>query len=286
MKLLNNIFSLCLSFLSDKLYCQVTFLLKQKRLPNLKDPVLINDKFLYLKLNDRNLLYKSLVDKYTVREYVVDKIGEQYLIPIIGVYNNVQEIDINKLPNKFVLKITNGSQNNLICKDKTKLNWTYSKKQINKWAQQNFYKRTREWPYKGVANRIVVEKYLENNNGTLEDYKFWCFNGEAKFVGIDSDRFSNHKRDYYDVQMKKKLPFEISYKNSKKHKRKPENYDKMLEIVAVLSKSLNFVRVDLYNINGSIYFGELTFYPDNCNGRVEPFEYEKLIGDYLDISKI
>nr|WP_319512543.1 ATP-grasp fold amidoligase family protein [uncultured Draconibacterium sp.] len=272
-----------LSFLPDNLFCTITYYLKHKRIPNLKNPQGFNEKLLKLKLTVRENIQHVLVDKYAVRKYIKDTIGEEYLIPIIGIYNNEKEIDFKSLPNRFVLKITNGSQNNIICTNKEELDWDKILLKLKRWLGINYYKRTREWPYKDVPSKIIIEEFLNEPSGDLFDYKFWCFNGRPEFVQIDSARFGDHKRDFYDIDFNETLNFKITYPRSEHKHLRPENYDKMVKIAAELSNGFKYLRVDLYNIEGKIYFGEITFYPGNCNEPISPAYFENKIGQLLSI---
>ncbi|MEQ3499762.1 ATP-grasp fold amidoligase family protein [Tenacibaculum sp. SSH1-16] len=272
-----------LGFLPDEIFCRLTFLIKHKRLPNLKSPKYFNDKLLFLKLNVRDKRQSKLVDKYEVRNYIKETIGEEYLIPLVGVYNKVEDVVIDNLPQKFVIKMTNGSQNNIICKDKSRFSWNKSQIKLNKWLKYNYYKRTREWPYKNVNNRIVIEEFLETKDDNLIDYKFFCFEGIPKFIQLDIDRFKGHKRDFYDMSFKKIERFNITYVNSNSKLEKPKNFDGMVKLVKKLAKPWKFVRIDFYNIEGAIYFGEITFYPGNCNEPVNPVEKRIELGSYLKI---
>lgn len=283
-KLTNDVLSKALYFLPDKPYCKLTFSLRHKRKPNLSNPSYLSDKLLYLKLFEKNPTYKQLVDKFDVRDHIKNTIGEEFLIPLIGVYEHPSEVDFESLPNKFVLKLSHASQLNVICQDKSLLDWDKTSKQIEKWLEIDFYKRTREWQYKDLKHRFVIEEFISDSNGELNDFKFWCFNGQPTILQVDLDRFGNHERDYYSVNDYKKLDLSITYKNSNRVLPKPENYEKMVEIAKTLSKDLPFVRVDLYNVDGKIYFGELTFCPDNCNGKIYPFKYEKTLGEKLVIN--
>lgn len=283
MRKINDILALCFFFIPDRLFTRITFFLKIKRWPNLANPVLFNEKLLYLKLNERKDLYKTLVDKYDVRNYIKNMFGDEYLIPLIGVYDSIEQIDFKGLPDKFALKLTNGSQRNLICTDKSSINWDIDKKKINNWLKQDCYKRTREWPYKDKKARFVIEQYMADKNGQLNDYKFWCFNGEPKFVQIDVDRFHNHKRDFYDIDFKTSLPYIITYPHSSSVLIKPDNYVKMVDMARTLSTGLKFVRIDLYDIDGQIFFGEITFYPGNCNEKITSRKHETEIGNLLDL---
>lgn len=283
-KQIKNLMSKSLSMLPDKPYCQLTFLLKNKRYPNLDSPVYFNDKLLALKLKVRNPEYKRLVDKYAVREYIKSAIGEEYLIPLIGVYNDPDEVNFKSLPNKFVLKLTSGSQNNLVCTDKSKIDWVVESKNIRKWMKIDPYKRTREWQYKDLPNQFVIEEYIADKEGNTNDYKFWCFNGSPEMVQVDSKRFINHKRNFFDVETFKELDIKVTYEKAN-NIAKPKNYDDMVKIAKKLSSNLPFSRIDLYNIDGRIYFGEITFYPGNCNERIEPLEYEKILGEKITLEK-
>lgn len=284
MNLTKNIgqtFSVLLSFLPDNIFCSLTFLIKNKRLPNLHKPLYFNDKLLKLKLTDRIPIQHILVDKYAVRKHIKNVIGQEYLIPLIGVYKSFEEINFNKLPKKFVLKITNGSQNNFVCKDKHQLNWNKVSNLVKRWLNIDYYKRTREWPYKDVEAKILIEEHLTDPSGDLFDYKFWCFEGRPVILQIDKHRFSNHKRDFYDCKSFKKLDYFITYPQSDNLIDKPKNYLKMIDIAKKLSSDFKFLRVDLYNIEGKIFFGELTFFPGNCNEPIKPIEAEKELGDLI-----
>jgi hypothetical protein len=270
-----------ISKVPDRQFCQLTFLLKNGRLPNLKKPVYFNDKLLHLKLSNHNPILKKLVDKYEVRSFVKEKLGAEYLVPLIGVYSDPKEVDFEKLPNKFALKLTSGSQKNLICQDKRSINWHETSKKISRWLKVDPYIRTREWQYKDLSSRFVIEEFIEDSNGKTYDYKFWCFNGVPKLIQVDTDRSGEHKRSLFNIDFDNELDLKITYENIDTHIQRPKNYDLMVEIATKLAEDHSFVRVDLYNIDGKIYFGEMTFYPGNCNEKITPIEYEKIIGDML-----
>ncbi|RXQ93857.1 glycosyltransferase [Ancylomarina salipaludis] len=285
-KNIKNLFATILFIFPDRLFCTITFLLKNRRLPDLNKPVYFNDKLLWLKLNRRDPIQNVIVDKFAVRNYIKEKIGEEYLIPLIGLYNNFEGINFDELPNKFVLKITNGSQNNIVCTDKSELDWIKVSNQVNKWLNINYYKRTREWQYKDVKAQIIIEHYLDDPSGDLCDYKFYCFNGEPKFIQIDSARFASHKRDFYNIDFNEKLKYKMTYPNSDSQLIKPDNYKQMVSIAKRLSNNFEYLRVDLYNVKGKVYFGELTLYPDNCNGRIESKLSEYEIGSLLILNEL
>ena len=274
-----------LRFLPDKLYIKIYYKAVFKKNLNLEEPKTFNEKLQWLKFNDRNPLYTQLVDKYEVRKFIKEKIGEEYLVPIYGVWDNFEEIDFKKLPDKFVLKCTHDSGGIVIVKDKSKLDLKKAKKKINQALKRNFFYIGREWPYKSVKPRIMAEMYLEDNtNKELYDYKFMCFNGQVKCLFICSGRNNEEGLhvDFYDIDWNK-MPFERKYKSSSTNFQKPKNYEKMKELAVILSKDIPFVRVDFYEINGKIYFGELTFYPGSGFEKFSPSKYDEILGSWLDL---
>jgi hypothetical protein len=272
--------------ISDKRIMEMSYYsLFGKRL-NLKNPNTFNEKLQWLKINNRNHLITTCADKYSVREYIEQKKLSHILNELYGVYENISEIDISKMPNSFVLKATHGSGWNIICKDKNQINWENEFEKINDWLNTNYYYLGREWAYKNIKPRLIFERYLIDENGEPpKDYKFFCFNGQPKVVQVDLERFKEHKRNMYNMNWEL-LEFEYSYKSSKEIIEKPYNFNSMIEIAKVLSEDFPFVRVDLYNIDGEIYFGELTFYPENGQGKFAPEEYDYVIGSELDLTKI
>lgn len=252
-----------LRFLPDKLYLQIYYFTHFHRLINFKNPVTFNEKLNWLKINDRNPEYTKMVDKYEAKKYVANIIGEEYIIPTLGVWDKFDDIDFKKLPNQFVLKCTHDSGSLFIIKDKNKLDKNNIRKELNKSLKYNFYYIGREYPYKNVKPKIIAEEYLEDNYyHELIDYKVLCCNGKAKLLFTCSERFSDEKLKvtFFDLNWKK-LPFERKYKSSTKELKQPKNYKKMISLSEKLAKNMKFVRVDWYEINGKLYFGELTFYP-------------------------
>lgn len=238
--------------------------LKFKHKLNLEEPQTFNEKLQWLKLNNKNPLYSKLVDKYEVRECIKNKIGEEFLIPMIGIYDRFEDIDFEKLPNRFVLKCTHDSGSVIICKDKEKFDEKSAKRELTKALKRNFYYDAREWPYKNVKPRIIVEEYMEDSRGELTDYKFYSFDGKCDYVMTCVDRMNDKvKFIYYDKNWKlqKDLSYDgLKYGDSIKVER-PKNLDKMFELASKLSEDIPFVRVDFYEVSGKLYFGELTFYP-------------------------
>lgn len=256
---------------------------------DLDNPKTFNEKLQWLKLHDRKPEYTMMVDKYKVREYVANTIGEQYLIPLIAVYDKAEDIDFNKLPQKFVLKCNHNSGVGMcICKDKSKINIRKVRKRLNKGLKQDYYLTGREWPYKNVERKIVCEQFMEDKESPdLKDYKFMCFNGEVKCSFVCSERFSGEglKVTFFDRDWQV-MPFTRHYPKSEKVIEKPKNYELMIELAEKLSKNIPFVRVDFYEVNGKVYFGELTFFPGNGLEEFEPEKYDKMLGDYIDLEKV
>lgn len=272
------------NWLSDKKFLELYYYCKMGKKLDLENPKTYNEKLQWLKLYDRNELYCKLVDKYQVRQYIKSTIGEKYLVPMIKMYESEKDINWNELPNEFVIKCTHGSASVIVCKNKNELNINYEKEKLKKWLSKNVFYYGREWPYKHLEPRIICEKLLKDKNGKIpEDYKIFCFNGEPVAISIHDGRFTeDYTHDIYDIDWKK-LNVRRGIKNSNKIKDKPVNFDEMLEISRVLSKGLKHVRVDLYNLDGKIYFGELTFFTASGFQGFEPNEYDYIWGDLITI---
>lgn len=276
-----------LNWLPDKEYLKLMYRLKVGRKLHLDNPKTFNEKLQWLKLYNRKEFYSSLVDKYEVRQYVKKKVGEQYLVPIFGVWDKFDDIDFNMLPRKFVIKCTHDSGGVIICKDKDKLNMTEARNKIQSCLDRNFYYWGREWPYKNVKPRIIVEQYLEDESGDeIKDYKFMVFNGKVKCSFVCSERYSEEGLavDFYDLNWNK-MPFMRKYRNSDKVIEKPKNYEKMIELAEKLSVDMIFDRIDFYEINGNIYFGEITLYPGGGFEKFIPEKYDTILGEMLEIDK-
>lgn len=252
---------------------------------NLDDPVSFNEKIQWLKINYRKPEFVQMVDKNAVKDYVAEKIGQEHIIPTLGIYNSFSDIDFDKLPDKFVLKCTHDSASTIVCSDKKTFDRKKAKKQITKFLKRNYHMLGREWPYEFVEPKIIIEKFMVDESGTeLKDYKFFCFNGKVKCVSIDFDRFTNHRSNYFtpDFELtdigKQDCPPDPDRKLDK-----PENWNEMIEIAQKLSDGLPFLRVDLYNINGKVYFGELTFYPASGFSLFMTPEQDKLLGEWMQL---
>lgn len=272
--------------ISDEKHIRKIFKKSMGREVELDNPITYNDKLQWLKLNWYDPIATKCADKYEVRKIVAEKIGPMYLNKIYGVYESVNEIDIDKLPNKFVLKGTHGSGFNIICKDKSIMNWGKEFKKMKRWLSTNFYLQNREWVYKNIKPRIICEKYLEGDGGKLpRDYKFFCFDGEPKFLFVASDRGVNTKFDFYDLEWNK-LAVSQYYPNSDYVIPKPENLDQILELARKLSKGFPHVRVDFFLNDQDIIFGELTFFHFSGTKKFVPDKYDKIFGKYLNLNNI
>lgn len=268
----------------DSLWLKVLYRIKMKRNLNLINPLLYTEKLQWLKLHDRNPLYSKLVDKYEVKQYVKECLGEKYVIPTYGVWNSYDDINFDELPNQFVLKCTHDSGNVWICKDKTSFDKVAAREKLEESLKHNFYWWTREWPYKNVKGRIIAEKYMADDNnerGCLSDYKFYCFNGEPQIMLLATGRSTGHLCfDYYDMQWNK-LPLQWDKPNSIVVHDKPKGFNEMIRICRILSKGIPHVRIDLYSILGTIYFGEYTFYDNAGFCNFNPKEWDKTLGDMI-----
>lgn len=276
------------NFMSDEKYLRKKFKICIGKELNLENPKTFNEKLQWLKLYNRKSEYTIMVDKYKVREYIKNKIGEEYLIPLIGIWNSTDEIDFEKLPSQFVLKCNHNSGLGMcICKDKSKLNIEKIKKELKKGLKQNYYLTGREWPYKNVIPKIICEKFMQDNEDReLKDYKFYCFNGKVKAVMINSDRNSDQptKADYFDENYNF-LNLKWGYENSKVLPKKPENFEKMIELAEILSEDIPHIRVDFYNCNKKIYFGELTFFDGSGFEKFDNEEWDYRFGEYIELKK-
>lgn len=273
--------------LEDKKYLKILYRKAFKKELNLENPQTFNEKLQWLKLNDRKDIYTTMVDKYEVKKHVSAIIGKEYIIPTLGIYDSFNEIDFEKLPDKFAIKCTHDSGGVVICKDKKELDIKKARNKINKSLKKNYYYSSREWPYKNVKPRIIIEELLEDEgNEDLIDYKFMCFNGKVKcsFVCLNRRSKEGLNVDFYDLKWNK-MPFERHYPNSKEILEKPKNYEKMIELAEKLAEGISFVRVDFYNIKGKIYFGELTFYPGAGIEEFTPNEWDKKLGDMIILPK-
>lgn len=273
--------------MSDRTYLKICYRIFTGEKLKLDKPETFNDKIQWLKINDRKPVYSDYVDKWKVREHIKKLIGEEYLIPIIGVYEKFEEIKFDELPDEFVLKCTHDSGSVIICRDKNKLNIKKAKNKINKALKKNYYYIGREWPYKNVKPRIIIEKYMQDDKSEgLNDYKIFCFNGKAYIILACSNRKGDYKNtDFFDTKWNKMNLTREFHENNKEKLKKPKCLEKMIEIAELLSKDTYFLRVDLYEIKGKVYFGELTFFPGSGFEGFKPKEWNIKLGDMIKIEK-
>lgn len=272
--------------LPDRIFLHYSYWRRMNKKLNLKKPKTFNEKLQWLKLYDRQPIYTTMVDKYAVKQYIADKIGQQYIIPTLGVWDTFDEIDFAMLPNQFVLKCTHDSGGLVICKDKSCLDLKSAKEKITKSLKQNYYWRGREWPYKNVPPRIIAEQYMEDRETQeLRDYKFFCFNGEPKMVLVCADRYSvdGLRENFYDTDWNLMPVQRRTHPNTDYKIDKPENLSEMLELVRVLAKDIPFSRIDFYVINKKSYFGEITFYPASGFEAFQPEKWDEIMGSWLTL---
>ena len=281
--------------LDDRAYIEKIYRAKMGHPVDLENPQLFSEKLQWLKLNDRNPLYTQLVDKYRVREYIAEKIGEEYLIPLLGVWDDPDEIDFDALPDQFVLKCNHNSGTGMcICRDKSTLNYDKVRNELRKGLKENFYYRHREWPYLNVPRKIVAEKLLRSANASmqdkgLDDYRFYCFHGKPKLVYAYQSgtlEFGNKPGiascDIFSPNWEH-MPFRQKSPNAPSEPLPPKNFNKMLEISECLANGLTFLRVDFYEIDGQLYIGELTLYPGGGLAPFHPAQWDEKIGTWLKL---
>ncbi len=271
----------------DELYLKLRYYFRFHRLLNLDNPQTFNEKLQWLKLHDRKPEYSQMVDKYEAKKYVAGIIGEEYIIPTLGIWERAEDIDFDSLPAQFVLKCTHDSGGIIICKDKSKLDLQAAKAKLAKYLKRQYFTQNREWAYKNVKPRIIAEQYMEDESGSdLMDYKIFCFDGKAKIIQVDYDRFTNHTRNLYSTNWEY-IEATICYPTNPEHQiPKPEKLDEMLALAEKLSKGIPHLRIDFYYINNKIYFGELTFYHGSGMERFVPEEFGKTMGEYLKLPMV
>lgn len=276
------------TWLPDEFYLRILYWIETGKILHLYPAYTFQEKIQWLKLYNRCPEYCMMVDKIAVKKYVATIIGEQYIIPTLGIWNSFEEINFDKLPNSFVLKTASGggSCGVVVCSDKNKFDKINAKKQLEFSLNFDIFSSYREWPYKNVVPRILAEKFISNGiDIDLPDYKFFCFNGDPLYCQLIRNRHSNETIDFYDTEWNHLDFVGLNPKshNGKVPVAKPLNYGIMLEICKKLSRNIPFVRIDLYNIQGAIYFGEITFYPASGFGRFEPEEWNNILGNQIII---
>ena len=283
---LKSIIKRALRILPDGAYLRLRYYLMFHKPLQLANPQTFNEKIQWLKLHDRKPEYTRMVDKYEAKQYVTEKIGGEYVIPALGVWNHFDEIDFDALPERFVLKCTHDSGGLVICKDKASLDKAAAKKKIEACLKENYYWDYREWPYKNVKPRIIAEESMEDREtGDLRAYKFFAFNGvpRALYVATERQNAETETRfDFFDMEYRH-LDLQNSHPNADVPPQKPEHFDTMKYLAGVLSRNIPQVRVDFYEVNGRVYFGELTF---SHMGGLQPFKperWDKIFGDWITL---
>lgn len=288
-----------LFWLSDELYLKLRFRFQMGYWPDLDNPKTFQEKINWLKLHDRNPRYTKMVDKYAVKEYVANKIGHEFIIPTLGVWEKPEDIDFDSLPEQFVLKTTNGGGSGgvVICKDKETFDRNKAILILRASMRSDIYRNLREWPYKDVKRRVLAEKYMapkdivNNPIYDLSDYKFFCFNGEPKYCQVIRDRHSKESIDFYDMNWRHQEfvglnPVTSSEKNMVNGINpvpRPLLLDDMICVCHKLSEDLKFVRIDMYVIDNRIYFGEITFYPASGIGFFSPDKWNVELGNLISL---
>lgn len=278
-----------ISFLiPDKPYLQLMYWLNMGKKLDLKNPKTFNEKLQWLKLYNHNPAYTVMVDKVKAKEYVAGIIGEEHIIPTLGVWDDPDDIDFDALPNQFVLKCNHNSGTGMcICRDKSKLDIEKVKAELRKGLKENYFMRWREWPYKNVPRKILAEKFMVDESRTeLKDYKIFCFNGEPRYCQVISDRNTDEKIDFYDMHWKRLVG--LVGLNDKVHNSEyaipcPESFEDMKLMASLLAKSIPFSRIDFYEINHQAYFGEITFFPATGFGNFNPREWNVKMGDMITL---
>lgn len=268
----------------DRLYIQLLFFRHLHKRINLEQPKAFNEKLQWLKLYDRNPEYTKMVDKYAVKQYVSEKIGSEFIIPTLGVWDNPEDINFSDLPDRFVLKWNHDSGSIVICTDKSILDRREAVSRLKSRQKFSGFWYAREWPYKDVVPKVIAEKYIEDSSGYLNDYKLMCFNGKVRCSFVCTDRFSEDglKVTFYDRSWNQ-MPFSRHYPVSDMPVPRPKNYDALVHLAEKLSEGIPFVRVDFYDVNDRVYFGEMTFYPGSGLEEFDPEKWDYVLGSWLEL---
>ena len=275
-----------LNWVPDSLYLKVLYRVIMGRKLNLKNPKEYNEKLQWLKLNDRKPEYSTMVDKYEVRGYIGDLLGDKYLIPCLGIYDSVDDIDIDALPDKFVLKCTHDSGSVEICKDKSSFDIEGARHRLSQAMKRNYYATYREWPYKYVKPRIIAEGYLEGDGGDLKDYKVMCFNGEAKIIEVHENRFVEgkvHTQTFYDREWSIVPLTQVETVTVDRPSERPRQLEEILRLSELLAKNMYHARIDWYIEGDKIFFGEITFFDGSGFESFSTPEMERMLGDMINL---
>lgn len=277
------------SFLSDASYLKLYYLIKFRKFLNLDNPRSFSEKMQWLKLHNRQPIFTTMVDKLKCKEWASSVIGPEYIIPTIAVWNSPEEIEFDSLPDKFIIKPNHNSGVGIsLCKDKSSYDIPKVIANLKRALRENYWKYNKEWPYRDVVKKIFAEELLEDGSGEdLKDYKFFCFNGEPKFLKVDVNRFHGHRANYYNLEWELQEFGEVDFPHDiNAHVEKPTNFDEMLTLARKLSAGLPFLRCDFYSVKGKTYFGEVTFFPASGCGLWYPGTKDRELGDLIDLSLI
>lgn len=274
-----------LNWMSDEAFLKLRYRVIFHKKLDFKSPKTFNEKLQWMKLYDRNPDYIKLVDKYAVREYIAEKIGEEYLIPLLGVWDSPEEIDYDSLPEQFVLKCNHDSGSVIICRDKSAFDKEAANKKLKYHLGRNLYNWGREWPYKHVKPRVIAEKFLSELSGDVPDYKIFCFGGIPKVILLCADRFTEGglRENFYDTDWNLLPVRRPLHPNTDYEVKKPGTLDEMLKLAKVLSEGKTFSRIDFYDVNGKVYFGEITFFPASGLESFEPDEWDLKLGEWIEL---
>lgn len=278
-----------LKWMSDETYLKIVYGLIFKKKLNLDNPQTFNEKLQWLKLYNRKSEYTTMVDKFAVKQWIADRVGQEYVIPTLGKWEHFDQIDFDSLPKQFVLKCTHDSGSAIIVRDKTCFDMAAARRKLERCLKQDYYLTWREWPYKNVPRRIICEKYLSDTEGDisecLTDYKVFCFGGIPKIIYVSKDHANEPKTDFFDENFNH-LPIRMRDPNSSVLPRKPEMFQQMMRIAKILSVGIPHVRVDFYQVAGQLYVGELTFF--HCSGftQITPEEWSRKMGKWIELREL
>lgn len=284
-RVLDSVWVILQRIMPSKAYLKLKYLVVFKRRLDLKNPVTFTEKLQWLKLYDYRKEYTKYVDKVMVKDYVSSVVGREYVIPTLGVWSSANDIDFSQLPEKFILKCNHNSGSVVICDDKSSFDTVNARKVMAGLLQDNYYLVGRETPYRYVSRRIFAEELLEMpDGGELVDYKFFCFGGKPEFLKINFDKDAVFSANYYDLNLNL-LPFGEVWPAPDPSREfvKPANFDRMIEIATKLSARIPFARIDLYNVGGKIYFGEITLYPTSGFGPFNDYEWDVRLGNMIKL---
>lgn len=277
--------------LDDERYLKLICRLRFGKHFDLSSPKTFSEKINWLKLHNRKAIYTTMVDKYSAKQYVASIIGEKYVIPTLGVWDRPEDINWDELPNKFVLKTTHGggSTGVVVCKDKKTFDIKSASQRLNRSLRGDIYSAFREWPYKNVRKRIIAEKFMSSCSSDcssdLTDYKFFCFNGKPVYCQVIRNRHTKETIDFYDMEWNHQnfVGLNPTVRNGDEPTVRPRCLEEMIEISKKLSSGIPFLRVDLYDIDGNVFFGEMTFFPASGMGVFTPLKWNKTLGDLITI---